>query len=652
MKAEQQVTHPVEIKGSLPIHGELQRATINEAPVTNVPPIVHEVLRSPGQPLDVETRSFFEQRFGHDFSSVRVHTDAKAAESAQAIEALAYTVGQDVIFDTHQYSPGTNACRQLLTHELTHVVQQKDTRASQRTVRINPELEKEAHVTGRNGTIRLGEQILMRQEKKEPNPSFPSQNETSKSVMTDKDIRRSQYYIDNLAEAVRGGGNYYYLRFGGGQFLFIDTASEVVFGEKNTFKVGEIYADRQTALTALTPYILRGLQPSTQLYYTFYQGPEGAVLPTHYSMESTPRIYKLIKLHQSQMREYATEDEEFWRDFLWGIILWRGIGKGAGIIAERGAGWLERLISVVTRQKLPGGSSSTTLMRLPPPVPSGKGAGSSKPDFRITQANPQTGEYAALGQNPNTGEWVSVKINTKTGEGVIENLTTGETATIQGGRITHSKARLQSGSSKSLAAAPAPGTVLATSPTLASVQGEYLGALRRNAPLGLEVGLYKKYGQAEYRVIQGGPGRVNPPGDDWESVAHFHPGAEIEPGYRNPAPQDLTRAVKESVRYLSKGPMMLVQKVSSLAPDGTVIEVEFGIDTSQPNQPLFVKPLGYSSPLRFKDTYPDSYISAVNAAGAIRDEKAKLSAFKKIFTLLDPTKYYAGWWIRQFRGIP
>src|ERR1700722_6513579 len=59
--------------------------------VTEAPPIVHEVLRSPGQPLDSDTRAFMEPRFGHDFSRIRIHTDATAGESAKAIHALAYT---------------------------------------------------------------------------------------------------------------------------------------------------------------------------------------------------------------------------------------------------------------------------------------------------------------------------------------------------------------------------------------------------------------------------------------------------------------------------------------------------------------------------------------------------------------------------------
>src|SRR5881396_2394000 len=63
-----------------------------------VPPVVHEVLRSPGQPLDPGTRAFMEPRFGHDFSLVRVHTDARAAESSEAINSLAFTVGKRIVF--------------------------------------------------------------------------------------------------------------------------------------------------------------------------------------------------------------------------------------------------------------------------------------------------------------------------------------------------------------------------------------------------------------------------------------------------------------------------------------------------------------------------------------------------------------------------
>src|SRR5262245_43348083 len=70
-----------------------QPATLNHQH-SEVPPIVHEVLRSPGQPLDANTRAFMEPRFGYNFGNVRVHSDGKAAQAAHAVNALAYTVGR------------------------------------------------------------------------------------------------------------------------------------------------------------------------------------------------------------------------------------------------------------------------------------------------------------------------------------------------------------------------------------------------------------------------------------------------------------------------------------------------------------------------------------------------------------------------------
>jgi outer membrane protein OmpA-like peptidoglycan-associated protein len=89
-----------------------------------VPPVVQDVLRSPGQPLDSRTRASMEPSFGHDFSQVRVHTDAKAAESADAIRAQAYTVGRDIVFGSAKFSSHSDASTHLLAHELTHVLQQ------------------------------------------------------------------------------------------------------------------------------------------------------------------------------------------------------------------------------------------------------------------------------------------------------------------------------------------------------------------------------------------------------------------------------------------------------------------------------------------------------------------------------------------------
>jgi hypothetical protein len=91
------------------------------------PPIVHEVLRSPGRPLDPVTRLGMEARLGHDFGRVRLHDDARAAASARVVGAVAYTVGHHVVFGARRYSPDTPDGRALLAHELAHTVQQSAT---------------------------------------------------------------------------------------------------------------------------------------------------------------------------------------------------------------------------------------------------------------------------------------------------------------------------------------------------------------------------------------------------------------------------------------------------------------------------------------------------------------------------------------------
>ena len=166
-------------------NGILQRKSSNNSEQSEVPPIIHEVLNSSGQPLDKTTRAFFEPRFAHNFSSipissasrqlsqssltigeptdvyeqeadriadsvmqkdgnekksstnkqqdgkfdlshVRIHTDARAAESARVVNARAYTVGNNIVFGAGQFAPGSYKGRRLIAHELTHVAQQAE----------------------------------------------------------------------------------------------------------------------------------------------------------------------------------------------------------------------------------------------------------------------------------------------------------------------------------------------------------------------------------------------------------------------------------------------------------------------------------------------------------------------------------------------
>lgn len=93
---------------------------------TSAPPIVSEVISGSGGPLDADTRQFMEDRIGHDFGAVQLHTDSKAAASADSINALAYTTGNHIVFKENQYQPQTDSGKRLLAHELVHTIQQGD----------------------------------------------------------------------------------------------------------------------------------------------------------------------------------------------------------------------------------------------------------------------------------------------------------------------------------------------------------------------------------------------------------------------------------------------------------------------------------------------------------------------------------------------
>jgi len=88
------------------------------------PPSVEQTLSGQGVPLEGSVRQDMEQRFGHGFGHVRLHTDAGAHQSAQVLSARAYTLGSDIVFGRGEYAPETSAGKSLLAHELTHVLQQ------------------------------------------------------------------------------------------------------------------------------------------------------------------------------------------------------------------------------------------------------------------------------------------------------------------------------------------------------------------------------------------------------------------------------------------------------------------------------------------------------------------------------------------------
>ena len=143
-----------------PGRGKVQRQATggDSAAQAEVPGVVHEVLNSAGQPLDLGTRTLMETRFGHDFGRIRIHIDSRSAESAQAVNAEAYTVGQHIAFAANRFAPSTENGRRLLAHELVHTLQQSDGGFTSRISNPADESEREAETAAEriSGSSSLG----------------------------------------------------------------------------------------------------------------------------------------------------------------------------------------------------------------------------------------------------------------------------------------------------------------------------------------------------------------------------------------------------------------------------------------------------------------------------------------------------------------
>jgi len=146
-----------------------------QRPPATAPGLVHEVLRSPGQPLNSPIRTFMESRLGRDFSSIRIHTDAKAMRSASEVNALAFTAGRHIVFGRNQYAPDTDAGKRLLAHELTHAVQQEGLQQSKfnAPLPIGPEHDASEAEADRVAASIPGE--IAADRKGQQHPSLPAQ---------------------------------------------------------------------------------------------------------------------------------------------------------------------------------------------------------------------------------------------------------------------------------------------------------------------------------------------------------------------------------------------------------------------------------------------------------------------------------------------
>lgn len=196
------------------------------------PPIVYDVLESPGQPLNPQARAYMEPRFGHDFGRVRVHADGQARESAKAVGALAYTVGSHVVFASGAYATPTGAGGRLLAHELAHIVQQGDTAPAGSGLNVSRpgdpaerEAEAAAGLVAAGGSatpgLRTRALVLQRQVAEAPAqagpvynislhvPPRPAENYTNVTAQEALAIlRRHESRIRGLVEASREGHDY------------------------------------------------------------------------------------------------------------------------------------------------------------------------------------------------------------------------------------------------------------------------------------------------------------------------------------------------------------------------------------------------------------------------------------------------------------
>jgi Domain of unknown function (DUF4157) len=183
-----------EHQNSLGAHVCVQRDATALGVRPHAPALVREVLNSPGQPLDAETRSYMEPRFGYDFSGVQVHTDDKAAESARAVSANAYTAGSHLVFGEGRYAPSTTRGRHLIAHELDHVIQQTSSHVGGEPIDAGMSVSNPADVHEKKAEAKAGN-ILQ-----DPDLASLGRGQSVRSVSFATDIKLQRDTADESAQ--------------------------------------------------------------------------------------------------------------------------------------------------------------------------------------------------------------------------------------------------------------------------------------------------------------------------------------------------------------------------------------------------------------------------------------------------------------------
>ncbi len=257
--------------------------------------LVQEALQAPGESLELPTRAFMGARFGHDFSRVRVHADTKAAESAEALGARAYTVGRHVVLGRHHPSSESFAGRRLLAHELAHVVQQSHGGPAPA---LDPSAPHEQEARAAATAVAMGR------------PSAQITRYTGVGLARDakdlpltdvskEDPRNSPRYIDNVFEGVT-----YQLWNGAFIFDWQENGKPKKVGvplsdvdQDDTHDFVPIFDVHKTKAEALRAADYLPDEPwwkrSNWRFYSFYTRPDGIIMPTTFSIDSTPKFHAM-----------------------------------------------------------------------------------------------------------------------------------------------------------------------------------------------------------------------------------------------------------------------------------------------------------------------------------------------------------------------
>lgn len=309
---------------------------------------LYNVLQSPGEPLDSVTRQFFEKGIGHDLSAIRVHTDVKAAESARALNARAYTVGHDIVFGEGRYHPATTEGRRVLAHEIVHTVQQ-----SLSQPHSAPRLEDGGHpheAEARDNANRLCNSV----------PASPVRHSLSyPSVQRDIEIagleeappnsmdlprvstlaidpRLDTNYFDRRVEAV-GFGIYL-----GGIIIFCDGLP--IFVPSRYVNEKPLIGDRPVSSLihehsegALASIPAGPLAPSKDVVfapYAYYRGPKSLIFPTSFSPTTAPRTIALLQDAKVRLASDVQRELTVIAISLMGMLLLQAVVRVGAKVAE------------------------------------------------------------------------------------------------------------------------------------------------------------------------------------------------------------------------------------------------------------------------------------------------------------------------------